>query len=283
MGACCVYNNKDGIAQTLSRYDITHLSVLPSVLKKTLDTLPDDFVKPGNLTLSIFGGGVGDTLRARATQRLATTLFENYSSNESGPICIVGPDGVGMVLPGVEVETVDDRHRPVWRRSGLVRVKSGGCIDSYENDPDATAKMFRDGWFYPGDVGEMTGPRSLKLLGRADDLINIGGQKFTPEHFEERLRNVISAEDFCVTAFPNADGLHQLCIALVLNSSASLKETRDVIAPLISSHLGAFIVVKVPRVPRTSTGKAQRKKLNALIFELHQSAARKTPTEEPAR
>ena len=281
-GGCCVYNNKDGVAQTISRYDVTHLSVLPSVLKKTLDSLPDDFVKPDNLTISVFGGGIGETLRARATDRLATTLFENYSSNESGPISIVGPDGVGKVLPGVEVETVDDRHLPVWGKLGLVRVKSGGCIDSYENDPDATAKMFRDGWFYPGDVGEMVGPRSLKLFGRADDLINIGGQKFTPEHFEERLRNVIVAEDFCVTAIPNTEGLHQLCIALVLDSSANIKELKDVIAPVISSHLGAFIMVKVPRIPRTPTGKAQRKKLNALIFQLNQSAARETPTEELA-
>ncbi len=282
-GGCCVYNSKDSVAQTISRHGLTHLSVLPSILKKTLDTLPDDFVKPDNLTISTFGGSVGDTLRARATERLATTLFENYSSNESGLISIVGPDGVGIVLPGVEVETVDDHHRPVWRQPGLVRVKSGGCIDSYDNDPDATATMFRDCWFYPGDVGEMTGPRSLKLLGRADDLINIGGQKFTPEYFEECLRNVIPAEDFCVTAFPNAEGLHQLCIAVVLDSSASLKEIRDASAPVISSHLGAFIMVKVPRIPRTSTGKAQRKKLNALILELRQSAARKTPTEEPAR
>ena len=256
--------------------------MVPSVLKNSLDSLPDDFVKPDNLTISVFGGGVGKTLRTRAAQRLATRLFENYSTNEAGPICIVGPGGVGTVLPGVEVGTVDDRHQPVWRRPGLVRVKSGGCIDNYENDPDATAKMFRDGWFYPGDVGEMLGPRSLKLLGRADDLINIGGQIFTPEHFEERLRKVIPAEEFCVTAVPDAEGLHQLCIALALNSSANLKEIRDVIAPVISSHLGAFILVKVPQIPRTPTGKAQRKKLTALILELQQSAARKTPDRKPA-
>ncbi|MDA0231014.1 MAG: class I adenylate-forming enzyme family protein [Proteobacteria bacterium] len=276
VGGCCVYNSQDGVAETIARYDVTHLSVLPSVLKKTLDTLPDDFVKPDNLTISVFGGGVGETLRARASRRLATTLFVNYSSNESGPISIVGPGGVGMVLPGVEVETVDDHHLPVWRQPGLVRVKSGGCIDSYDTDPAATATMFHDGWFYPGDVGEMVGPRSLKLIGRVDDLINIGGQKYTPEYFEERLRKVIQAEDFCVTALPNADGLHQLCIALVLNSSADLKEIRDVSAPLISSHLGSFLMVRVSRIPRTSTGKAQRKKLNALILEIQQSAARNT-------
>ena len=111
----------------------------------------------------------------RATHGLAKNLFENCSSNESEPICIVEPDGVGKILPGVEVETVDDHRRPVWRWLGLVRVKGGGCIDSYENDPDAAEKMFHDGWFYPGDVGEMLGPRSLKLLGWVDDLINIGG------------------------------------------------------------------------------------------------------------
>ena len=131
--------------------------------------------------------------------------------------------------------------------------------------------MFRDGWFYPGDIGLILGPRSLKLLGRADDLINIYGKKFTPEHFEERLRHVIGVEEFCVTEITDSAAIEQLCIALVLNNSEILEDIRDTITPVIASHLGAFLMVIILQIPRTPTGKPQRKKLNALISELQET------------
>jgi len=132
--------------------------------------------------------------------------------------------------------------------------------------------MFRDGWFYPGDAGFMTGPGALKLLGRAGDLINIGGQKFMPEHFEERLRHMIPVEDFCVVGLTDAEEVERLCVAVVLNNSANLEEIRDAIALIIPAHLGAFLLVKVPQIPTTPTGKPQRTKLKALISELQVSA-----------
>jgi len=69
---------------------------------------------------------------------------------------------------------------------------------------------------------------------------------------------------------------------VVPNSSANLKEIRDVSAPVISSLFGSFLMVKVSLILKISIGKAQRKQLNASILEFHQSAARETPTEEPA-
>ena len=75
--------------------------------------MPDDIVKLDDLTISAFGGGIGETQRAGATHDLAKTLFEKCSSNESEPACIVEPNGVGKILPGIEVETADDHHHPV--------------------------------------------------------------------------------------------------------------------------------------------------------------------------
>ncbi len=273
MGGTCIYENTKNIAQTISRNDVTHINVVPSVLTNMLNSLPNNYVKPKNLTVFTYGGPVSGELRKRANSDLEANLIENYSTNEVFPICTINPDGIGIVFPGVQLEVVDDMHHPLMGQPGRVRVKSGGCINGYEDDPGATAKMFRDGWFYPGDVGVLLGPRSLKLLGRADDLINIGGVKINPVHIEEQLRRVISAEDFCVTGLRNADGLEQLCIALVLDSATSLEAMREIIAPVCSAQLGAFALVRVQSIPRTSTGKAQREKLKSLILELQNSSA----------
>ena len=114
MGGCCVHNSRDGIAQMISKYRVSHMSVVPSVLAKTLDSLPAEFVKPDNLTVLTFGSTIENALRSRAESKLATALIETYSSNETGPISIVNSDGVGDILPGVEVEVVDEDHRSVW-------------------------------------------------------------------------------------------------------------------------------------------------------------------------
>ena len=79
MGECCVHSSRDDIAQTISRHDVSHISVVSSVLAKTLASLPEDYVKPNNLTVHTFGGAVGEALRAHANDLLATALFENYS------------------------------------------------------------------------------------------------------------------------------------------------------------------------------------------------------------
>ena len=268
----CVYNSSVNIAQAISLHDVTHVTLVPSDLTDMLDSLPNNYVKPKNLTIFTIGGPVSDHLRERVNRDLEATLIQNYSASEVFPICTINPDGVGIVFPGVQVEVVDDNHLPLIGQPGLIRVKSGGCIDGYEDNPGATATRFRDGWFYPGDIGVMLGPRSLKLLGRADDLISVGGHKINPEHIEEQLRRVTSAEDLCVTVLPDRDGNGKLCVAVVLKPSESLEKVAKIATSAIAPHFGGVNFFKVQRIPRTTTGKAKRGELKALISELQTSS-----------
>ena len=272
-GGACVYNGSVDTAQAISVHDVTHVTLVPSDLTNMLDTLPSDYVKPKNLTIFTIGGPVSDHLRERANRDLEANLIQNYSASEVFPVCTINADGVGIVFPGVEVEVVDDNHRPLIGQPGLIRVKSASCVDGYADNPSATAAQFRDGWFYPGDVGVMLDPRSLKLLGRADDLINIGGHKINPAHIEEQLQSVISAEDFCVTALPDSDGNGKLWIAVVLKPSENMAKVAKIAGPVIAPHLGDVSFIKVQKIPRTTTGKAKRGELKALISEHQTSSA----------
>ena len=274
MGGTCVYETVNYFP-VLTEHGITHISVLPMLLAGLLDALPDGFTKPCDLTLLVFGGAVSKTLRTRALDALATDMIVSYGTNEAASICTIAPDGNGAILPGVQVEVVDDRDRPVLGQPGTVRVKSDGCIAAYQDDQSASARMFRNGWFYPGDTGVMADSRSLRLLGRADDLINIGGLKFDPEKIEAQLNQLVSAEDLCITSIVGADGKDQIWVAVVPDAHMTLDDIRNAIGPKAPKSFGSIGFIKVKKIPRTPAGKVQRRKLHTLLQNtLRNSTAR---------
>lgn len=58
----------------------------------------------------------------------------------------------------------------------------------YSADLVETDAVKGDGWFYPGDIGRLDPDGPLIVTGRADEVINCGGVKFTPEIVEENIR-----------------------------------------------------------------------------------------------
>ena len=93
----------------------------------------------------------------------------------------IAADGT-VALRGVpqdsRVEIVDDAGTPcAVGQSGQVRVRNGYMATGYLNAPEASSKAFRDGWFYPGDTALWGQNGELVVLGREDDVINLGGYK----------------------------------------------------------------------------------------------------------
>lgn len=76
------------------------------------------------------------------------------------------------------VEIVDGNGAPcAIGQSGQVRVRNGYMVNGYLNAPEASARAFRDDWFYPGDTAHWGQNGELVVLGREDDVINFGGYK----------------------------------------------------------------------------------------------------------
>ena len=65
----------------------------------------------------------------------------------------------------------------------------------YLNDPDATARFFREGWFYTGDTGSITEERALAVAGRSSERINAGGVKVAPEIIESAVQSLKGVQD----------------------------------------------------------------------------------------
>ena len=162
----------------------------------------------------------------------------------------------------VTAEVVDDDDEPVFNTPGRVRVRSEGCITGYLDNPEATTRMFRGGWFYPGDLAVMKDPYRLQLLGRAADMLNIQGIKFAPGPLEETLRRNLPVDDLCLTALSDDAGVNHLWVVVALADPDRLAAIREAVLARLPAAYGTVYFMAVKGVPRTVTGKVRRKELN---------------------
>src|SRR5207249_3785270 len=140
------------------------------------------------------------------------------------------PGSVGFGT-GVAVEIVDgDRFlRPGAR--GEVVIRGPNVFSGYENNPEANANAFVDGWFRTGDEGYLSPDGYLHLTARLKELINRGGEKIAPREVEEVLAAHPSVSDAVVFGVPHAIWGEEVSAAVVLNGdtdeSGILAHCRD--------------------------------------------------------
>jgi long-chain acyl-CoA synthetase len=241
--------------------EVTHIAAMPVQLESLLAGLPADYKPPRAISVCTVGGFVAPSLRAAAVQRFGGQVFSRYGINETGGICDdVDANGAGVLKAGVDLRIVDDDGRDVPQgKAGIVAVRTPGMVDSYIDEPEAARHAFRDGWFLTGDWGGLVATRVLRLLGRRDDLVNIGGIKVAATTIETQVRNLAQPKD-CAVLSVNLDG-GQASIGIALVAGAG--DERDAIRRRIAEglQLGATVGAKViflPMLPCLRSGKIDR-------------------------
>jgi len=161
-------------------------------LAALLDLMPEGFVMP-DTEVFVAGGLVSRGLAKRSLARFSRGLTIIYGSTEAAGVTAgrVGmldaePDAVGWAYPGREVEILDADGRPAPAGvDGEIRIRGPHVATSYLDDPSASAPVFRNGWFHPGDLGRMLPDGLLCVAGRIDEVMNLGGVKVLPARFED--------------------------------------------------------------------------------------------------
>ncbi len=264
-GGSCVYDTRTNAADTLAKYAITHVSFLLHSLMQVLDSLPKDYVKPPNLRLLTIGSAVSETVRKRILNSLASHFSETYGANECSTVSTMNAEGIGVFLPGVDVEVVNEHDEAVVGERGWIRVRSQGCVRGYINNPKATQKMFKNGWFYPGDMAVIKGHRMVQILGRADDLLNIRGIKYAPQEIEENLLEALPIREVCVVATADHEDIHHAVVVIVPQSMDDHDDIKKKLPGLVPRFFGNTKLMFVRELPRTAVGKIQRKKVAEMV------------------
>ena len=132
---------------------------------------------------------------------------------------------------GAEVEIIDDQHRPVVAGTvGAIRYRGGSVAESYYRNPEESATAFRDGWYYPGDLGRFDTDGFLYLTGRSKDMIIRGGVNIYPAEIEQTLATHPAVAEAAVVAWPSQERGEEVAAFVVCRTLGPSR---------ISSHIAA--------------------------------------------
>jgi len=171
------------------------------------------------------------------------------------------PGSVGRGT-GVRISIMDatGAHLPPGER-GEVVIQGPNVIAGYENNPEANAASFTDGWFRTGDQGYLDAGGYLTLTGRIKELINRGGEKIAPREIDEVLLSHPAVAEAVAFGAPHPAWGEEVAAAVVLREDA--RETEADLLAYCRERLADF---KRPKqiyltrtIPRTATGKIQRR------------------------
>ena len=212
-------------------------------------------------------------LSADEMGRLETTLgapiLNGYGMTEATAIAgerYVGsqrvPGSVGP--PWCEVRIVDEHDQPVAPgESGEIVVRGPRVFAGYLDDAEANAAAFLPGgWFRTGDVGYLD-DGVLFVSARRNELINRGGEKIAPADVDHILITHPAVADAAVFAIPDARLGEDIVAAIVLRpgTTATPRQLRAWMLDHLSQHNVPWRIWIVDDLPRTPTGKVQRRVL----------------------
>jgi len=141
---------------------------------------------------------------------------------------------------------------------GEVVIQGPNVITGYENNPEANAASFVDGWFRTGDRGYLDQDGYLHLVARIKELINRGGEKISPREIDEVLLAHPAVAEAVSFGVPHGTWGEEVAAAVVVRQSVS----EDDLIEYCRAHLAEYKRPKqihiTDAIPRTATGKVQR-------------------------
>ena len=185
------------------------------------------------------------------------------------------PSSVGKPTPPLmQIKIVDseDNEVPQGER-GEICMKSVMNITHYWNNPEATDRAFKDGWFHSGDVGYFDEEGYLFIVDRLKDIIIRGGENISSLEVEGILHGIDGIDDVMVFALP-CKVLGEIVGAVVVRTDPSL--TEEAILAETGKHLAKYKlptkmwIVEEP-LPLIASGKIDRKAIKAHYQEVYKS------------
>lgn len=215
---------------------------------------------------------ITEKLRLDFKSKINGNLFIVYGTNEGEALSIASPalqvetpNTVGVATESITIEVVNDQDisKPAFE-TGEVRVRGPGVVAGYLDNLEATAKSFKGGWFYPGDLGYLTDKGALVLQGRKDDMMIFDGMNIYPAEIENVLSMHPAVNEVAAFSLKH-ERFQDVPVAAVTLLESMVEE--DLIefckVPLGIKHPKRVFILK--EFPRNQMGKVLKRDLSSLV------------------
>ncbi len=175
------YFENESLADALKKTPFIIRKIICSKVKKSLG---------GKIRMFIVGAAELDPALVEDFSALGIRALQGYGLTECAPLLAANNDfhintqSTGVAVPGVQLKIDNPNDEGV----GEILAKGDNIMLGYYNDPEATAEVFRDGWFCTGDLGYINDEGDLFIKGRIKNVIvTENGKNIYPEELETRL------------------------------------------------------------------------------------------------
>jgi fatty-acyl-CoA synthase len=275
-GGCVLISRGFDPEQTLSRLadpalKVTHYFSVPQMASRLWN---QSGFKPEMLH-GLVGWAIGGAPNPKAqTERFVNAgikITEGFGMSETGSnFGMPTHDGAllkrkagscGLPFMTVEAKIVDDNGNEVPAgRMGELWLR-GPCItNGYWNQPETTAKAFRDGWFITGDVATKDEDGFYYIADRKKDMYISGGENVYPAEVEAAICELAHVAECAVVGVPDAQW-GEVGRVYVIPVPGQVITAEEVISHC-TQRLAKFKIPKsaviTDSLPRTASGKLQK-------------------------
>lgn len=285
-GGTIVLQNGFGFARetelNIEKFHCTAMACVPAsmdlMLQQMGDRAQDIF---GKLRYIEFGAGSLSVQRKESLSKLLphTELFNVWGSSETGGCLFLHVNrqldkvsAVGRPLEGIQVRLLDQETGAPMDGVGpdvVGRLALRGEMQmvGYLGQPEQTARALQDGWLVTNDLVWRDEDGFVYMLGRADDIINVGGEKASPIEIENTASLCPGVRECACIGVKDTDGVLGEVPALYLVPESADFDTSAVtkfLTPKLESYKLPKKFVLVDALPRNAMGKLDRKELRKL-------------------
>jgi acyl-CoA synthetase (AMP-forming)/AMP-acid ligase II len=218
-------------------------------------------------------------LARRFTELTGIPINQGYGMTEASPVTHVGyidpplsrPESIGqpLVQTDCRVLEADDREVPAGEAGELV-MRGPQFMLGYWKEPQATASVLRDGWYWSGDIVRRDADDFFYILDRRKEMIKYKGFPVAPAEVEAVLMEHPAVRDCGVIARPNPEAGEIPCAFVVLREGHTSNEAmKQSLCGFVAERLTPY---KQPRevrfvdsLPRTPSGKILRRELRKIF------------------
>ncbi len=249
----------------------------------------------GQVRHLVSGGAKLDPQVARSFLSWGFSILEGYGLTETSPVVSFTPvegikvGSVGKPLPGCDVRILDPDEAGV----GEILIQGPNVMKGYYQAEEQTKEVFKDGWFFSGDLGCLDEEGYLFIAGRKKELIVLGsGKNIYPEEVEREYQQIPFIKELAVLVskegafFPGSERLVAVIVIdeeyfrlqQVSNIREKIKWEIDNVSVRLPTYkrIQGFSISQTP-LPRTRLGKIKRYELEPLYSRQKTSGRQDNP------
>lgn len=265
-----------GFWESVRRAGATEVNLMGPMVAMLLTSpeRPDDRDNP---LKRVYTAAVKPNVMAAFARRFDVEIVEGYGMTETPYGCITP---LGATKPGSigrprrhpadavtnDIRIADESGRMLADGEvGEIVIRNNATFIEYWNNPDATAKAFRDGWLRTGDLGRRDADGDFYIVGRAKEVVRRKGVNIAPAEIESAMSEIAEVGEAALIGVASPLGEEQAIVVVTLAAGARREGAEDRIlaslAKLVSREKQPDAVVVTDHLPKTPTHRTERQKL----------------------